>query len=122
MVFGVTPETTFQELISKGGDLSIDRMLDKMLGWMKLGGQHDWRLKKCPIDSSLPEFLPYSPEFVSLLFGITGQMALVNIYSSSDTQAPHRNISELSPAALASVSLKVRGICHRWGVMKRGWW
>ena len=77
-------------------------------------------MKKCPMHSFLPEFLPDIPEFVSPLFGITGQMAMVNIYG--DPQAPHRDISESSQAVLVSVSLRLRGLCHRWGGMKRGWW
>ena len=88
---------------------------------MKLSGQDDWRMKKCPIGSFLPECLPDSREFVSSLFGITGQMAMVNIYSSGDTQEPHRDISESSPAVLASVPLRLRGVCHHYGGMKRGW-
>ena len=92
----------------------------KLLRWMKLGGQHDCWLKRCPIDSSLPEFLPDIPESVSSLFGITGQMAIVNIYSCGDTQAPHRDISESSRAVLVSVSLRLRGVCHRLGRMMRG--
>ncbi|PWW77930.1 hypothetical protein C7212DRAFT_175906 [Tuber magnatum] len=104
--FELPPETTFRALSTDGRDLPIDRMLDKKLRWVTLGGQYDWSLKKYPVDSSsLPKFPRDIRELVGSLFGITAQAAIVNIYSPGDTLAPHRDISEASSASLVSVSL-----------------
>ncbi|KAG0123900.1 hypothetical protein HOY82DRAFT_574277 [Tuber indicum] len=104
--FESPPGTTFQTLNTDGRDLPIDRMLDKKLRWVTLGGQYDWSLKKYPVDSSsLPEFPRDICELISSLFGITAQAAIVNIYSPGDTLAPHRDVSEASSAPLVSVSL-----------------
>ena len=68
------------------------------------GVPQDWSLKESLVDSSfLPELLPHIPEFVSSLFGVTVQAAIVNIYSPGDTLAPYRHTSESSLAVLGSV-------------------
>ncbi|PUU80019.1 hypothetical protein B9Z19DRAFT_1080318 [Tuber borchii] len=78
-------------------------MLDKTLQWVKVGGQCDWSPEKYPMDSSsLPEFLPDIPVFVSSIFGNAAQTAIVNIYSPGETLAPDRDISESSPAVVVS--------------------
>ncbi|KAG0637827.1 hypothetical protein HOY80DRAFT_923704 [Tuber brumale] len=46
--FESPPETAFRALNTDGRDLSIDRMLDKKLRWVTLGGQYDWSLKRYP--------------------------------------------------------------------------
>ncbi|RPA96745.1 hypothetical protein L873DRAFT_1810771 [Choiromyces venosus 120613-1] len=123
--FESPPETTFRALSADGRDLPVDRMLDKKLRWVTLGGQYDWTLKKYPVDSSsLPEFPEDICDLVSSLFGITSQAAIVNIYSPGDTLAPHRDVSEASCAPLVSVSLGcealfIAGVGDQEGVVVR---
>ncbi|CAZ81386.1 unnamed protein product [Tuber melanosporum] len=52
--FESPPGTTFQALNTDGRDLPIDRMLDKKLRWVTLGGQYDWsKLSRCDIEKPL---------------------------------------------------------------------
>ena len=60
--------------------------------------------------SLLPEFLLDIPKFVSLLFGITVQTAIVNIYSPGDKLALYHNTSRSSPAVLGSVLLDSKAL------------
>ena len=60
--------------------------------------------------SFLPEFLLDIPKFVSLLFGITVQTAIVNIYSPGDKLALYRDTSRSSPAVLGSVLLHSKAL------------
>lgn len=53
----------------------------------------------------MPEFLLDIPKFISSLFEITVQTAIVNIFSPSDTLVLYCDTSKSSPAVLDSVLL-----------------
>ncbi|KAI9818938.1 MAG: hypothetical protein M1827_007760 [Pycnora praestabilis] len=86
------------------------QFLEKKLRWITLGGQYDWTNKEYPLDDE-----PLFPEDIaSLLQGIfpdmTGEAAIVNLYSPGDTLSLHRDVSEECDRGLVSISMGCDGI------------
>lgn len=109
--FFTLPSTTvLSPLTSIHKPITLAQALSKKLRWVTLGGQYDWTLKQYPTDTP-PEFPADVAGLVSGCFPeIVPQAAIVNLYSPSDTLAPHRDISEASGAGLVSVSIGCAGI------------
>jgi alkylated DNA repair protein alkB family protein 1 len=91
-------------------NLTMERVLQRKLRWITLGGQYDWTQKAYP-EGPPPEF----PKDIStLLHGIfpdiDPQAAIVNFYSPGDTLSLHRDVSEQTDRGLVSISLGCEGI------------
>ncbi|KAL0638807.1 hypothetical protein Q9L58_002235 [Maublancomyces gigas] len=105
------PQTTFLEPLDPEchKPLSVERMLEKKLRWMTLGGQYDWTRKEYP-EKEKGEEVVFPQDVARLIMGlfsnkIIPQAAISNLYSPGDTLSPHRDVSESSAAALVSLSI-----------------
>jgi DNA alkylation damage repair protein AlkB len=90
--------------------LSIQRVLERKLRWMTLGGQYNWTDKKYP--SGPP---PSFPEDIATLLrkmfpDTDAQAAIVNVYSPGDTLSVHRDVSEECDTGLISISFGCDGL------------
>ena len=90
--------------------LNMERLLNKKLRWITLGGQYDWTNKVYPEEPPPP----FPDDISSLLKGLFPDMepqaAIVNLYSPGDTLSLHRDVSEEVTRGLVSISLGCDGL------------
>ena len=85
--------------------LTVERVLNKKLRWMTLGGQYDWTAKVYP-DGQPPPFPEDMQTLLSNIFpDTTPEAAIVNLYSPGDTLSLHRDVAETSEKGLISISI-----------------
>lgn len=85
--------------------LTVERVLNKKLRWMTLGGQYDWTEKVYP-EEAPPAFPHDLGQLLKSLFPeTTAEAAIVNLYSPGDTLSLHRDVAEASERGLISVSI-----------------
>lgn len=85
--------------------LSMERVLEKKLRWMTLGGQYDWTKKVYPSEEP-PDFPVDVANLIRGLFpSMEPQAAIVNLYSPGDTLSLHRDVSEEVDKDLVSISM-----------------
>ncbi|KAJ5669603.1 hypothetical protein N7462_010673 [Penicillium macrosclerotiorum] len=90
--------------------LSVQKVLEKKLRWVTLGGQYNWTDKMYPAETPPP----FPEDVVKLLkaaFPETeAQAAILNLYSAGDTLSAHRDVSETCDVGLISVSFGCDGL------------
>ncbi|KAG5363789.1 Alpha-ketoglutarate-dependent dioxygenase abh1 [Yarrowia sp. B02] len=102
----------------KGGKpTSFDKIKNKQLRWVTLGGQYNWTTKVYPSFIPGSEGFPYFPknlyELLSRpLFSINPEAAIINFYSPGDILSPHQDVAELSKDDLVSVSIGLDAIFY----------
>ncbi|KAI5285468.1 Acetamidase, partial [Ascosphaera aggregata] len=85
--------------------LSVEKMLNKKLRWLTLGGQYDWTEKVYPGETP-PAFPEDVASFIQGLFpSIKAEAAIVNFYSPGDVLSVHRDVSEECDVPLISISI-----------------
>ncbi|KAK3678558.1 hypothetical protein LTR78_001856 [Recurvomyces mirabilis] len=84
--------------------MSTQKMLDKKLRWMTLGGQYDWTNKVYPVGPP-PPFPKDIKDLLEGIFPIKAEAAIVNLYSPGDTLSVHRDVSEECAQPLVSISI-----------------
>ena len=85
--------------------LSVERVLNKRLRWMTLGGQYDWTAKQYPSEKP-PAFPEDLQELLHRFFPHTvAEAAIVNVYSPGDILSLHRDVSEFCNRGLISISI-----------------
>lgn len=84
--------------------MDTQRLLDKKLRWITLGGQYDWSQKAYP-DGPPPAFPPDVKALVEDVFPMNAEAAIVNLYSPGETLSLHRDVSEECAQPLVSISL-----------------
>jgi DNA alkylation damage repair protein AlkB len=90
--------------------LTMDRVMNKRLHWVTLGGQYDWTNRVYPGEAP-PAFPPDLAAFLEGLFPETlAQAAIVNFYTPGDTMMMHRDVSEETDRGLVSISLGCEGL------------
>ena len=90
--------------------VTVERMLQRMLRWMTLGGQYDWTAKVYP-DEQHPPFPSDISQLLKAFFpNVEPEAAIVNFYTPGDTLSVHRDVSEECDQSLISVSLGCDGI------------
>ncbi|KAK2761811.1 hypothetical protein FQN54_001641 [Arachnomyces sp. PD_36] len=90
--------------------ISLQRVLDRKLRWVTLGGQYNWTDKKYPSETP-PPFPRDIATLLGRLFPDTdAQAAIVNLYSPGDTLSVHRDVSEECDIGLISVSFGCDGL------------
>jgi DNA alkylation damage repair protein AlkB len=109
--FGVDPD---QELQPKDATIhkpiTVERMLQRKLRWMTLGGQYNWTAKVYP-DEQPPEFPADIAQLLRAYFpDVDPEAAIINFYSPGDTLSVHRDVSEDCDRGLISISLGCDGI------------
>ena len=90
--------------------LSVQRILERKLRWVTLGGQYNWTDKKYPlrIPTSVPRDIAH---LLRRIFPETdAQAAIVNFYSAGDTLSVHRDVSEECDTGLISISFGCDGL------------
>lgn len=105
-VYNLNPTTEIQPLNSATHKtMTVQRMLEKKLRWVTLGGQYDWTIKAYP-DEKPP---PFPQDIAALLQGIfldvDPQAAILNLYSPGDTLSVHQDVSEECDRGLVSISI-----------------
>ena len=90
--------------------MTIERMLQRKLRWITLGGQYDWTAKVYP-DEEPPGFPPDIAQLLRVLFpDIEAEAAIVNFYSPGETLSVHRDLSEECDRGLISISIGCDGL------------
>lgn len=85
--------------------ITVQRMLEKKLRWVTLGGQYDWTAKVYP-DQTPPPFPQDIGDLLQAIFpDVDPQAAILNLYSPGDTLSVHRDVSEECDRGLISVSI-----------------
>jgi len=84
--------------------ITTQRLLDKKLRWITLGGQYDWTEKRYP-SGSPPPFPPDIKQLIDNAFPMKAEAAIVNLYSPGETLSVHRDVSEECAQPLVSISL-----------------
>lgn len=85
--------------------ITMQRMLEKKLRWVTLGGQYDWTAKVYP-DKTPPLFPQDVASLLRAIFpNVDPQAAILNLYSPGDTLSVHRDVSEECDRGLISVSM-----------------
>ncbi|RDW34986.1 hypothetical protein B0I72DRAFT_133650 [Yarrowia lipolytica] len=100
-----------------GKPTSRDKIKNKQLRWVTLGGQYNWTTKAYPSFIPGTEGFPYFPknlyELLSRpLFSINPEAAIINFYSPGDILSPHQDVAELSQDDLVSVSIGLDAIFY----------
>ena len=90
--------------------MTIERVLQRKLRWLLLGGQYDWTSKIYP-EEPPPAFPDDIRHLLKAWFPeIEPEAAIVNFYSPGDTLSVHRDVSEECDRGLISISLGCDGI------------
>lgn len=84
--------------------INTERLLDKKLRWITLGGQYDWTAKEYPAGPP-PPFPNDIKTLLEKIFPMKAEAAIVNFYSPGETLSMHRDVSEECAQPLVSVSL-----------------
>jgi alkylated DNA repair protein alkB family protein 1 len=85
--------------------ITLQRMLQRKLRWITLGGQYNWTIKNYP-DEKPPEFPKDVETLLKDIFpGTLPEAAIVNLYTPGDTLSMHRDVSEDSNKPLISISI-----------------
>lgn len=108
--FNLFPNQSYTLKHKQGkADTTIEKVRNKQLRWITLGGQYDWTAKVYPtFEPGAPKFPAFPNELRELLYGIFGinsQAAIINFYSPGDILSPHQDVAELSNKDLISVSI-----------------
>ncbi|KAK5123501.1 hypothetical protein LTR85_002539 [Meristemomyces frigidus] len=84
--------------------IDTQKLLDKKLRWITLGGQYDWSNKVYPAGTP-PAFPPDIKGLVEDIFPMNAEAAIVNLYTPGETLSVHRDVSEECAQPLVSISL-----------------
>lgn len=100
-----------------GKPTSRDKIRNKQLRWVTLGGQYNWTTKEYPSFTPGTEGFPYFPKNLYQLlsrplFSINPEAAIINFYSPGDILSPHQDVAELSKDDLVSVSIGLDAIFY----------